>query len=616
MSSSPTLKCSICPSNPTFSDVSHLLTHVSSKGHLACYFKHQVRSHQEPEAGKLLAEYDAWYKEHNLAKLLSDRMRTQQKSKRKSQSHSKRRASTGGTSKLCLKHAPPEIYEPEIPAKEFIPIKWEFPSFLDPQLTNDDSHISAPECLQSDTRDPLGGFEDDGVDQKNFFLQCQPQQPEFQDISLNPSFSLLPFDISNADGQLSFLTENVNQAPCSTGAPVKNNQISQIHNEADNQSQFSVLDDPDYINEEEEIRQAKLKGTLWPGMDIFDSATVQMRKRRNQRKDDTALAHMRKTSIAAEPREQIFSPGGTLQTERMISGNVDDWTPIKGESPPARRRLSQPERKALAPAEPNIPQVQKPKRRSRGTGKNGDGLGTPLHSKMTESQDSFGQGISTEGQSLLEKPLPLVPFSAADHASILDDETFMTMSEGITNDHNSIKWDGGFDIFADKAEALQEPRKEEERFMNVVPYATPSNQSTNYEQNNSADALDNHGFPYYQKPYMGHTRANTLPEYSLGKESIYPGLPSGGTFNNCPQFYYPGSPRSIPRPPFQHYENPNPHGYGSNPLAFSLTYVPEEKLQKIAMPIDSKRQQPREASSDATLSDLGKEDFSYVLKDL
>jgi hypothetical protein len=71
---STSLKCIICPKNPTFSDVSHLLTHISSKGHLAHQFKLKLRSQQEPETQELLASYDDWYNQHDLGKLLSERM--------------------------------------------------------------------------------------------------------------------------------------------------------------------------------------------------------------------------------------------------------------------------------------------------------------------------------------------------------------------------------------------------------------------------------------------------------------------------------------------------------------------------------------------------------------
>ena len=68
------LVCSICPKKPSFSDTSHLLTHVGSKGHLSHLHKLQVRSHQEIESGVQLATYNQWYQHHGLARLLSERM--------------------------------------------------------------------------------------------------------------------------------------------------------------------------------------------------------------------------------------------------------------------------------------------------------------------------------------------------------------------------------------------------------------------------------------------------------------------------------------------------------------------------------------------------------------
>jgi len=68
------LNCSICPKQPSFSDTSHLLTHVSSKGHLSHLHKLQVRSHQEIAASVQLASYNQWYQQHGLGQLLSERM--------------------------------------------------------------------------------------------------------------------------------------------------------------------------------------------------------------------------------------------------------------------------------------------------------------------------------------------------------------------------------------------------------------------------------------------------------------------------------------------------------------------------------------------------------------
>lgn len=68
------LKCSICPNQPTFSDTTHLLTHVSSKGHLSNLHRLQVRSVQESNAGRHLTAYNQWYQQHDLGRLLSERM--------------------------------------------------------------------------------------------------------------------------------------------------------------------------------------------------------------------------------------------------------------------------------------------------------------------------------------------------------------------------------------------------------------------------------------------------------------------------------------------------------------------------------------------------------------
>jgi hypothetical protein len=68
------LNCSICPKQPTFSDTCHLLAHVSSKGHVSNLHKLQVRSYQEISAGHQLAAYNQWYQQHDLGRLLSERM--------------------------------------------------------------------------------------------------------------------------------------------------------------------------------------------------------------------------------------------------------------------------------------------------------------------------------------------------------------------------------------------------------------------------------------------------------------------------------------------------------------------------------------------------------------
>ncbi|KAL1996303.1 hypothetical protein VTN49DRAFT_355 [Thermomyces lanuginosus] len=113
---------------------------------------------------------------------------------------------------------------------------------------------------------------------------------------------------------------------------------------------------------------AKLKGVLWPGMDVFDSATDAMKRQRNQKKDEAVLRMMAKTSRDTVPTEMVFSPSGTLQREREITGNVEDWSPVKGESPAPKRRSTKARRAPLtAKSDTNI--RQRPAGKSTGLGK-------------------------------------------------------------------------------------------------------------------------------------------------------------------------------------------------------------------------------------------------------
>jgi hypothetical protein len=67
------LICSICPKNTKFSDVSHLLTHISSKGHLSAMFKLDIAKYTDADARARLDEYQAWFEENNIRDLLQSR---------------------------------------------------------------------------------------------------------------------------------------------------------------------------------------------------------------------------------------------------------------------------------------------------------------------------------------------------------------------------------------------------------------------------------------------------------------------------------------------------------------------------------------------------------------
>lgn len=81
---------------------------------------------------------------------------------------------------------------------------------------------------------------------------------------------------------------------------------------------------------------AKLKGILWPGMDLFDSATAEMRRMRNQRKDGSILESMMAASADVEPTEVSYHADGAFRTARDIFG------PLSTESSPVSLQIFSP----------------------------------------------------------------------------------------------------------------------------------------------------------------------------------------------------------------------------------------------------------------------------------
>ena len=126
-------------------------------------------------------------------------------------------------------------------------------------------------------------------------------------------------------------------------------------------SPSDLADSFDLAEEDDENETSRLKGLIWPGMDIFDAATEEMRRKRNQKKDGTLLKQMERCSERIEATEIIYSPSGIMRKQRPITGNVEDTSPLKGETPVPKKRAVRPKRPALTEINPNLPI---PKRRS------------------------------------------------------------------------------------------------------------------------------------------------------------------------------------------------------------------------------------------------------------
>ena len=358
------LLCNICPKRPTFSDVSHLLTHVSSKGHLSNYFKLQVRSHQEEEAGDLLDEYDLWYKENNLPKLLSDRMAS--KEARKKQGKHSKHGPGYSVMKTMKQPTPKEAVDP-LPSE---PLSTNFiePHLSDSYLTMDgdstlsENYIAPATPSDFDSRTYIPPISPDyPLPPTASSPERPPSRPWKYECESEPENDAGSFlqTIPIWDGRL--------RNRSGTGCPL-------IHREL---SYDPFIDDKSALNlcatgmeKERSDEMARLKGVLWPGMDIFDSATEQMRRKRNQKKDESILKMMETSSMCVEPTELVFSPTGILRKQRVISGNVEEDSPLPGESP-LPKRISRSKR-VLSQADPNAYYGHNKKRNKSSTGHHSD----------------------------------------------------------------------------------------------------------------------------------------------------------------------------------------------------------------------------------------------------
>lgn len=112
----------------------------------------------------------------------------------------------------------------------------------------------------------------------------------------------------------------------------------------------------------------RLKGVQLPGMDLFDSATPEMKRKRNQKKETSVVAQLMVTSGIVEAEEFVFDADGQHRRTRPITGNPeedDGMSPLPGESTPEpdfpqpKKRPGRRPRQALAQKEVNTNRVSR-----------------------------------------------------------------------------------------------------------------------------------------------------------------------------------------------------------------------------------------------------------------
>lgn len=611
------LLCNICPKRPRFSDVSHLLTHVSSKAHLSHYFKLQVRSHQESEAGGLLDEYDRWYKVNNLAKLLSDRMASKEARQKKRQGKAAAQGATCPTKKdPGPKVTPDSCTSPHA----------SLPNFLDPRLSHPYSNVGQivgnadpPPPSASYITPAMSSIGDD--DDKAHIRLDRPLPPVGSPERSEPRQWKTDYDSDSGDEAGSILHATP-RWPGGRGLDARDEIDPRLlHGDLgsdpfiDGNDSFENLPGHE-IDKERADEIARLKGVLWPGMDIFDSATEQMRRKRNQKKDESVLKKMEKTSLCVEPTELVFSPSGILRKQRVINGNVEDSSPLKGETPIPKRRAVRPKRLLFSETDPNIAPRRGQER------------------KRTKKDTSRPPNRPSEEPT--RRPLRAAR-DAVSRLPVCHRGGYRSSSLGDGNDEIDLSFKGfdqrsrsGFTVFHDDQDQYNSCFKDQRQ--GDGSRFGPSNSSHPH-----FPRRETMGFGPFQSPTTnGYAPkfAGRAACHATGKENVEPILNVHGRIDTPESWRSPFAKRTYtgdtgypphyffgdaPRPGFGPFDTSHDlSGYSWNPLAVSLPRLPVQENRIYNADTSPNYDPPsvtRAASPNGTISDAEQDDFERLYLD-
>ena len=339
------LRCTVCPKDPTFSDVSHLLTHIASKGHLSHYFKIQVRSRSDRTAEQKLHAYDTWYLQHDIERLLSQRM-IQKDTKlgvgrmpallgpARPKNPRKRSSSTLDFGTGPIREG--SVIDPRLPeSQDLVPICEASQSTPNPKR--------APPARRANmTRSPE---RDRDTYQLEPSARARHRRPYSMHLPPSPDAYWASRETLRRDDHQSHSAHAHGTAPeivdkhCGDGVCLKSS--STCPSNGDTEEVESLGD------------SSRLKGIIWPGMDLFDSACADARRKRNQKKETTVLESMQAQSEQVEPTEVIYFPSWDLKKARFISGEVESSPP--GSVSPKKRQRAKSGRRPLSELDVNRP---------------------------------------------------------------------------------------------------------------------------------------------------------------------------------------------------------------------------------------------------------------------
>lgn len=519
------LFCNICPKRPEFSDISHLLTHVGSKGHLSHYFKAQVRSRQEPAVRLQLDIYDRWYAQHQIEKLLSQRMVLKESKDIQIKPRMPRKITTAST---ASKNSSRTFVRGRITAED-PPTDVKAEEVIDPRLTQ----VQPPGIASSAPRLPSPICDSQAVEIASRHRAYVPRMRRHQtasppltvssDVSLQVGTrsSREKLDI-NAESDSEYEEASSQKPahmaypdPCIHSSLAQTNPPSHSYPGISHTSPVILgkadLDEILPIFDEAGPTQSPvLKGVQWPGMDIFDSACPEAQRKRNQKKDIAIMAQIELNSTEVEPLERIYWPEGGLKKERLITGMVES-SPIKELTPKPKRRRPVPDRPVLSSLSTNEPTIAKRPRARK-----------PLTRSAPSNEGEMGD-LSNRGAAMQGLQMFSELGETNSRLSIVDEAD---LEWRLNAGDFGLKRSRDFVIFDDEIEQQRKPSTH-------VPKC--NSKAANYpflpSLHHDSSIASAHGLPSYSlglpfvtsqpcpSPYVGYGRSSSTPQEPSGRLS-------------------------------------------------------------------------------------------------
>ncbi|KAI1813010.1 hypothetical protein GGS20DRAFT_599558 [Poronia punctata] len=272
------LVCYICPKNAHFSDLSHLLTHISSKGHLHNMFQLTLSRDVDDSAKLALTEYDNWFNKNGIGPLL----RARKTAREQKDSREKRQQTPAGLRGGALT-----------------------------------THSRSGRGGRANFRSRGNGRT---MNRHNHtFVKSESSHGDDDELQRGLEYHNVPETAYSWNHDVFYLGEST-QYPNHIGGQfhdyMDDDDDSTRYDASELYSPFPVEGTPDTI--EDDTSALILKGVVYPGMAGFDSATEKDRRMRNQKKDPAVLMKLETNSQLVTRSEEVLDTNLSYQRTRDV----------------------------------------------------------------------------------------------------------------------------------------------------------------------------------------------------------------------------------------------------------------------------------------------------------